>query len=92
MCYTPAMTLDALVMLAGALVAFLAVAGFPPSIYKPLFFVLGLFVIGLGIVVRRMRGRWETAQRLSSRNEQPQAPEQHEAPVAPHEDNTYSAL
>ena len=57
------MTLDALVMLSGALVAFLSVAGFPPSIYKPLFFIIGVFVIALGIVVRRRRGEWETAQR-----------------------------
>jgi hypothetical protein len=57
------MTLDALVMLSGALVAFLSVAGFPPSVYKPLFFILGLVVIGLGIVVRRKRGEWETTMR-----------------------------
>lgn len=47
------MSLDALIMLSGALVAFLSLAGFPPSWYKPMFFVLGIFVIVLGIVVRR---------------------------------------
>lgn len=57
------MTLDALIMLAGALVAFLSVAGFPPSIYKPLFFLLGIFVVALGIVVRRQRGERETEER-----------------------------
>ena len=44
------MTLDALIMLSGALVSFLSVAGFPSSWYKPMFFVLGVFVIALGIV------------------------------------------
>ena len=57
------MTLDALIMLAGALVAFLSVAGFPPSFYKPMFFVLGVIVVGLGIIVRRGRGERETAER-----------------------------
>jgi len=61
------MTLDALVMLCGALVAFLSVAGFPPSFYKPMFFIIGLFTIALGIVVRRKRGEWETGMRLSGR-------------------------
>lgn len=75
------MTLDALVILAGALVAFLSVAGFPPSIYKPLFFVLGVFVIALGIVVRRKRGEWETAQRkMNAHMQQPTpSPAAHEA-------------
>lgn len=58
------MTLDALIMLSGALIAFLAwPAGFPPSWYKPMFFVLGVLVVILGIVVRRRRGEWESAQR-----------------------------
>ena len=61
------MTLDALIMLAGALVALLSVAGFPPSIYKPMFFILGFFTIALGIVVRRKRGDWETMMRQSGR-------------------------
>jgi hypothetical protein len=66
------MTLDALVMLAGTLVAFLSVAGFPPSVYKPLFFILGIFTIALGIVVRRKRGEWETAMRKMGQD--PRAP------------------
>ena len=65
------MTLDALVMLSGALVAFLSVAGFPPSIYKPLFFILGLFTIALGIVVRRKRGDWETTTRKHTQTPPP---------------------
>ena len=67
------MTLDALVMLSGALVAFLSVAGFPPSWYKPMFFILGLFTIALGIVVRRKRGEWESSMRKSNRTEMPKA-------------------
>ena len=61
------MTLDTLIILSGALVAFLSIAGFPPSLYKPMFFVLGFFVIALGIIVRRVRGQRETAERLSTR-------------------------
>ena len=60
------MTLDALIMLGGALVAFLSVAGFPPSLYKPMFFILGIFVVALGIIVRRQRGERETAERKRS--------------------------
>ena len=60
------MTLDTLIILAGALVAFLSIAGFPPSWYKPMFFVLGFFVVALGIIVRRQRGERETAERLAA--------------------------
>ena len=74
------MTLDALIMLAGALVAFLSVAGFPPSLYKPMFFILGVFVIALGIVVRRRRGDWETMMRRSGRA--PQQPNQMPSPMS----------
>lgn len=59
------MTLDTLIILSGALVAFLSIAGFPPSLYKPMFFILGFFVIALGIIVRRARGERETAERKS---------------------------
>ena len=73
------MTLDALVMLSGALVAFLSVAGFPPSVYKPMFFILGLFTIALGIVVRRKRGAWESEMRKHARTQEPIAmPRAHE--------------
>lgn len=47
------MTLDALIMLAGALVAAMPFLGFPPSWDTAIFFVLGVFVFALGIVVRR---------------------------------------
>ena len=47
------MTLDALIILAGTLVAMLPFAGFPNSWDTVIFFFLGLLVIGLGIVVRR---------------------------------------
>ena len=69
------MTLDALIMLSGALVAFLSVAGFPPSLYKPMFFILGIFVVALGIVMRRQRGERETAERKRAQSFQaPSAP------------------
>ena len=78
-CYTRGMTLDALVMLSGALVAFLSVAGFPPSFYKPMFFILGLFTIALGIVVRRKRGQWESDMRKNAPAQPPmQTPSAHE--------------
>lgn len=47
------MTLDALIILAGALVALLPFLGFPNSWDTVLFFLLGVAIIGLGIVVRR---------------------------------------
>ncbi len=68
------MTLDTLIIFSGALVAFLSVAGFPPSWYKPMFFVLGFFVIALGIIVRRARGERETAQRKRAVTNTPYVP------------------
>lgn len=47
------MTLDTLIMLAGAFVAALPFLGFPNSWDTWLFFAAGVFVIALGIVVRR---------------------------------------
>lgn len=47
------MTLDALIMLAGSLVALLPFLGFPNSWDTVMFFFLGIFVVALGIVVRR---------------------------------------
>ena len=86
------MSLDALIMLCGALVAFLAsVAGFPPSIYKPLFFILGVIVVGLGIIVRRQRGERETAERLAAQAGSHTQSSQHvsdqRAPLFSHEEN-----
>src|SRR3989344_3071653 len=50
--YSP-MTLDALIMLVGAIVAALPFLGFPHSTSKWLLFVAGVLVFALGIVVRR---------------------------------------
>ena len=47
------MTLDALIMLVGAIVAALPFLGFPQPYLKWLFFVAGVLVFALGIVVRR---------------------------------------
>jgi hypothetical protein len=47
------MTLDALIMLAGALVASLPFLGFPNSWDNVVLFLIGIFVIALGIIVRR---------------------------------------
>ncbi|MDO8521715.1 MAG: hypothetical protein Q7S08_00315 [bacterium] len=50
------MTLDALIMLAGAFVAILPSLGFPSNWDDVLLFLAGVFIIALGIVVRRRRG------------------------------------
>ena len=47
------MTIDALIMLAGALVALLPFLGFPNSWDTVLFFIAGIFIVALGIIVRR---------------------------------------
>jgi len=47
------MTLDALIMLSGGFVAVLPFLGFPNNWDTVLFFLAGIFIIGLGIVVRR---------------------------------------
>lgn len=47
------MTIDTLIMLAGTAVAVLPFLGFPNSWDNALFFLLGMCVIALGIVVRR---------------------------------------
>ncbi|OGG80368.1 hypothetical protein A3A39_04245 [Candidatus Kaiserbacteria bacterium RIFCSPLOWO2_01_FULL_54_13] len=60
------MTLDALIMLAGALVAVLPFLGFPNSWDSVFLFLLGVFVIGLGIVVRRRIGEGSASQQGSS--------------------------
>ena len=50
------MTLDTLIMLAGAFVALLPFLGFPNSWDTILFFVAGLFIVALGILVRHRHG------------------------------------
>ena len=51
------MTLDAVIMLTGALVAILPLLGFPSSWDNVFFFLAGIFVIALGIIVRRRLGQ-----------------------------------
>jgi hypothetical protein len=51
------MTLDTLIMLAGAFVAVLPFLGFPNSWDTVLLFLAGIFVIVLGIAVRRRSHR-----------------------------------
>ncbi len=50
------MTLDALIMLCGALVALLPFLGFPNSWDAYILLILGITIVMLGIVVRR-RGK-----------------------------------
>ncbi|HCM43850.1 MAG: hypothetical protein UY39_C0009G0010 [Candidatus Kaiserbacteria bacterium GW2011_GWC2_49_12] len=47
------MTLDILIIFAGSFVAVLPFLGFPSSWDTVLFFIAGIFVIGLGIAVQR---------------------------------------
>jgi len=49
------MSLDALIMFCGALVALLPFLGFPNSWDAVMFLVLGLIIVVLGVVVRRRR-------------------------------------
>ena len=51
--YCSLMTLDTLIMLSGAFVALLPFLGIPASWDTPLLFIAGVFVIALGITVRR---------------------------------------
>ncbi len=57
------MSLDALLMLFGALVAVMPFLGFTVSMQKWIFFVLGLIVIALGIAVRRRGNRQKDGRR-----------------------------
>lgn len=47
------MTLDTIVMLAGGAVLVLQFLGFPQSWDNVFYFILGIFILGLGIAVRR---------------------------------------
>lgn len=51
------MSIDALIMLAGGFVAFVPFLGFPHRWDAVLFFLAGVFIVALGIVVRRQSGR-----------------------------------
>lgn len=52
-CILPLMTVDALIILAGGFVTVLPFLGFPNSWDTVLLFLVGVFIIGLGIMVRR---------------------------------------
>jgi hypothetical protein len=60
------MTLDTLIIGAGAFVALVPFLGFPNDWDTALFLLAGIFVVGLGIVARRKRGAEETLARLSA--------------------------
>ena len=47
------MSLDALIMLAGALIALIPFLGFTVVMQMWIFFLIGIIIIGLGIAVRR---------------------------------------
>jgi membrane protein implicated in regulation of membrane protease activity len=47
------MTLDALIILVGAIIALVPSLGFPYSWDSVIFFILGIIVVALGIIVRR---------------------------------------
>ena len=51
------MTIDALIMLMGALIATLPFLGFPIRMDNIILVALGIIVIALGIIVRRKLGR-----------------------------------
>lgn len=57
------MTIDALIMSAGAFVAVLPFLGFPNSWDTFFFLAAGVFVIALGIVVRRRIGYMQRASK-----------------------------
>ena len=77
------MSLDALIMLAGAFVAVMPFLGFPLSWQVWIFFILGIVIIGLGIAVRR-RGMRTPERR--SRGEFVESAPPKEAALGPHED------
>ncbi|MDO8514581.1 MAG: hypothetical protein Q7S50_03495 [bacterium] len=56
------MSLDALIMLTGAFVALLPFLGFPNSWDTVFFFLAGVLMIALGIVVRRRLARKSTVE------------------------------
>lgn len=82
------MTLDTLIIAAGAFVGLLPFLGFPNSWDTVLFFLAGVFIIGLGIAVRRKRGAEETSRRLAERKH-PSTFVEH-APSARHEETIAS--
>lgn len=63
------MSLDALIMLAGALIAATPFLGFPVSWDRILYSILGTLVVILGIVVRRRTGKQDTLPRAETFSE-----------------------
>ncbi|MBI5458026.1 hypothetical protein HY971_04880 [Candidatus Kaiserbacteria bacterium] len=80
------MTIDALIMLGGAFVAVLPFLGFPNSWDTFFFFCAGVFIIALGIVVRRRLARRVTAEGLGRSSGAPKHEEISVRDVPPHED------
>lgn len=76
------MTLDTVIMLTGAAIALLPFLGFPQRWDTVLFFLLGVLVIALGIIVRR-RGPHPGAQRSARTGTFVETGSTHE----PHEDD-----
>jgi membrane protein implicated in regulation of membrane protease activity len=60
------MTLDTVIMFAGALVAIMSYLGFPTTVDSIIFLILGIIIIACGIAVRR-RGRPDTKKRSKQR-------------------------
>jgi len=58
------MTLDAVIILTGVIVATLPFLGFPRPWLQALFFVLGIIVVILGIIVRRRLSQRSRTQPL----------------------------
>jgi len=58
------MSLDALIMSAGAFVALLPFLGFPNSWDTVFFFLAGVVIVGLGIVVRRRLWHVQKTERV----------------------------
>lgn len=58
------MTIDALIMLAGAFVALLPFLGLPTSWDTVLLFLAGLAIVSLGIMVRRRLGERQSHDSL----------------------------
>ncbi len=66
MIYSTNMTIDALIMLSGAFVAAFPFLGFPNSWDAFFFLGIGIFIIALGIIVRRRFGHTQE----TSKNEE----------------------
>jgi VIT1/CCC1 family predicted Fe2+/Mn2+ transporter len=70
------MSLDALIMTAGAFVAVLPYLGFPNSWDTILFLVAGVLIVGLGVIVRRRIAHRIHPSTRSERDEMSTSPAQ----------------